>query len=159
MYGRRRRKHLTERYLTRVSRQVSRAFTDLISTSPFLEYRLELFAAGLVENPHFSSSLEDGRRRVGEYVGLWENLDALERHDYTLRLRYFRWEELAPVGRGLLAGLSGRSISFIRVSCTTTGRRGVEEWTVDPPATPFWPCAFAVYPPEDVLALVEYRYP
>ena len=121
--------------MTRVSCQVSRAFADLISTSPFLEYRLELFAAGLVENPHFSCSLE-GRRRVGEYMGVWENLDAVERHDYTLRLRYFRWEELASVGRGLLAGLSGRSVSFIRVSCTTAGRRGVEEWTVDPPATP-----------------------
>ena len=120
-----------------------------------MEYRLQLFAAGLVENPRFSCSLEEGWRRVKEYVDVWENLDAVKRHDYSLRLRDFRWGELAPVGRGLLAGLSGRSVSFIRVSCATTGRGGVEEWTVDPPATPFWPCAFAVYTPEAVLALVE----
>ena len=139
--------------------QVSRAFADLISTSPSLKYRLELFAAGLVENPHLSCSLEEGRKRVKEYVNVWENLDAVDRHSYSPRLRGIRWEDLLPVGRGLLAGLSNRSVSFIRMPCTTAGRREVEEWTVNPPATLFWPCAFAVYPPKDVLALVEYRYP
>jgi len=150
---------MSNHVLTHLSCQVSRAFADLISTSPSLEYRLELFAAGLVENPHFSCSLEEGRRRVKEYVTVWENLDTVKRQNYSLGLQDFPWDRLAPVARGLLAGLSGRSVSFIRVSCTTTGRRGVEEWTVDPPATPFWPCEFAVYSPEAVLALVEYRYP
>ena len=123
-----------------------------------MEYRLELFAAGLVENPHFSCSLEEGRKRVGEYVGVWENLDAVEKHGYSLRLRAPPGRELAPVGRSLLAWFSGRSVSFIRVPCITAGRPEVEEWTIDPPATPFWPRAFAVYSPEDVIALVEFRF-
>lgn len=129
---------------------------DLISTSPLLEYRLEVFAAGLVENPRFPCSLEEGRRRVKRYTDVWENLDTIKSYSHPLRLRDFRWEELIPVGRDLLARRSGRRVSFIRV---TADRREVEEWTVDPPATPFWPGAFAVYPPEHVLALVEWRRP
>ena len=124
-----------------------------------MEYRLELFAAGLVENPHFSYSLEEGRRSVREYVGVWENLDTVKGHNYSLRLQNFRWEGLAPVGRGLLAGLEGRSVLFIHVSCTTTRRPEVKEWTVNLPTVPFWPCGFALYSPEDVLALVECSCP
>ena len=141
--------------LTRIPYQVSQGFADLIATSQFLEYRLELFAAGLVENPYFPCSLEEGRKQVKEYANVWENLDAIKKRSYPLRLRDLRWEEMVPVGRGLLAGLCGSSISFIRVPCIAMGRRVVEEWTVDPPVTPFWPCAFAVCSPEDVLALVE----
>ena len=154
------RPHLTSRrWLTRVLYQVSRGFADLISTSPFLEYRLELFAAGLVENPHFSCSPEEGRKRVKEYVDTWDDLYAVKRHIYPLGLSDFRWEDMAPVGWGIFAGLSGHSVAFVRVPCTAAGQQGVEEWTVDIPPAPFQPCTFAVYPPEDVLALVECRYP
>ena len=141
----------------RVSCQVSRAFAELISASPFLEYRLELFAAGLVENPHFSCSLEEGRRRFNEYMNLWKNFDNLEKSSHTLGLQDPRWGKPAHVGRDPLARRSDCSISFIRVPRTIAGRQGVEEWTVDPPVTPFQPCGFAVYSPEDALALVERR--
>lgn len=150
----RRDEHLTRRWLTRVSCQVSRAFARLISASPFLEYRLELFAAGLVENPHFSCSLEEGRKQVKDYVNVWKNFDNLKKRTHTLGPQDPRWGKLAHVGRGLLARRYGCSVSFIR---TTMGQQGVEEWTVDPPVTPFQPCGFAVYSPEDVLALVEQR--
>ena len=151
--------HLTGWQLTLVSYQVSQGFADLIATSQFLKYRLELFAAGLVENPHFSCSLEEGRKRVKEYADVWENLDAIKKRELPVRPRGLHWDEMVPVGRGLLAGIYGRSVFFIRVPCTTTGQQGVEEWTVDAPASPFWPCAFAVYSPEDVLALVGCMHP
>ena len=68
--------------------------------------------------------------------------------------------ELVSVGRDLLARRFGHLVSFIRVPRATVGRQEIEEWTVDPgPATQFWPGAFAVYPPENILALVEWRYP
>ena len=140
--------------LTLISCQVSHAFADLISTSPLLKYRLEVFAAGLVENSRFSCSLEEGQRRVKEYVDIWENFDAIKSSNYLLRRGDFRWEELVPVGRDILARRSGHSVSFIRLPRATVGRQEIEEWTVDPrPVTPFWPGAFAVYPPENILAL------
>jgi len=90
---------------------------------------------------------------------MWENPDAIERHNHPLRQRDFHWKELAHVGRGLLARLSGCSISFIRVSRITAGRQEVEEWRVDPPVTSFQPLAFAAYPPENILAFIEWRRP
>ena len=92
-------------------------------------------------------------------MDVWKNLDAVEKRSYTLQLEDFRWGELTHVGRGLLARRSGCSVSFIRVPCAVAGRQGVEEWTVHPPVTLFQPCAFAVYLPEDVLALMEQSHP
>jgi hypothetical protein len=125
-----------------------------------LKYRLDIFAAGLVENPRFPCSLEEGQRRVKEYVDIWENFDTIKSSNHVLRRRDFRWDELVPVGRDLLARRFGHSISFIRVPRATVGRQEIEEWTVDPgPATSSWPGGFAVYPPENILALIEWRYP
>ena len=139
--------------------QVSRAFADLISTSPFLKYRLEIFTAGLVENPRFPCSLEEGQRRVKEYVSMWKDFGSVKRRDHILGERGFDWSHVVPVGRDLLARRSGRSVSFIRVPHITAGGREIEEWTIDPPPTAFQPHAFAVYQPEDILALVEWTHP
>ena len=93
-------------------------------------------------------------------MDLWENLDVIKKRGHPLRLLDFRWERLIPVGRDLLAGRSGDSnISFIRVPHIAAGRQEIEEWRIDPPPTQFHPNAFAVYPPEHVLALVEWRHP
>jgi hypothetical protein len=135
-------------------------FADLISTSSFLKYRLKVFAAGLVENPRFLCSLEEGQRRVDEYMDVWENFHVIKARNHRLRRGFAWWDELVPVGRDILARRSGHSVSFIRLPRATAGRQEIEEWTVDlGPATSFWPGGFAAYPPENVLALVEWRYP
>jgi len=92
-------------------------------------------------------------------VNMWEGFDAIKRRDYPLRRRDFRWWDLTHVGQDLLAALSGQSILFIRVPHIAAGRQEVEEWRVDLPATSFQPYAFAAYPPESILALVEWKYP
>ena len=125
-----------------------------------MKYRLELFAAGLVENPRLSCSLEEGRRRVKEYVDLWENLDVIKGRNHCLTVWDFPWKDLVPVGRNILARRSNHSIFFVRIPCTTAGQQEVEEWRIDPPAVgSFRPSAFAVYPPEHALALVEWKHP
>jgi len=153
--GWRRCERLTRLWLTRVSCQVSRAFAELISASPFLEYRLEVFAAGLVENPHFSCSMEEGRRRVKEYMDVWKNFDNLRKRVHTLGSQDHRWGMPVHAGRNLLARRFGCSVSFIRVPRTTVDQQELEEWTVDPPVTLFQPCGFAVFSSDNVLALVE----
>jgi len=89
---------------------------------------------------------------------MWENFDAIERRDYPLKQRDFRWRELTPVGQDLLAKLSGYSMLFIRVPRIATDRQEVEEWRVDPPATPLQPRAFTAYPPENIFALIGWRH-
>ena len=90
---------------------------------------------------------------------MWENFDVIKGHNHLLRQRDFHRVELVPVGRDLLARRSGRSISFIRVPRISAGRQEVKEWRVGPPATPFRPSAFTVYPPEKILVLIEWRKP
>jgi len=124
-----------------------------------MKYRLEAFAAGLVENPHFPCSLEEGQRRIKDYTDMWENFDILKRHNHPLGQRDFRWWQLTTVGQDILAELSGYSILFTRVPRITAGRQEVEEWRVDLPVTSFQPRGFATYPPENILALIEWRYP
>lgn len=124
-----------------------------------MKYRLELFAAGLVENPQFSCSLEEGRRQVKKYVDVWENLDAIKKHNYNPNLGYTYFGDLFPVGRGLLAGLSFDSIFFFRVPHTTTGRQEIEEWKVDNPSTQYRLITIVVYSPENILAIVGYLSP
>lgn len=145
--------------LTHFSCQVNHAFADLISMSSSLKYRLEAFAAGLIENPRFPCSLEEGRRRVKEYVDMWENFDTTERRNYALRQNYYRWWDAITVGRDLITRRSRSSFSFLRLSRTPAGQQEVEEWGVDPPDSPYRPRAFTLYPPENVLALVEWMHP
>jgi len=92
-------------------------------------------------------------------VDMWENFDAIKRHDHPLRQRDLHWWELTSVGRDLLARLSGYSVLFLRPPRLAAGQQEVEEWRVDPPVTSFQPRAFAVYQPENILALIEWRHP
>ena len=125
-----------------------------------MEHRLELFAVGLVENPRLSYSLEEGRKRVKEYVDGWGNLGAINKRSHTLRLQGSQqWGLLLPVGQGLLVRHSHRSVSFVRVPRIAASWQGVEEWIVDPPVTPFQLWGSATYSPEDVVALVEWKHP
>ena len=87
---------------------------------------------------------------------MWENLDTIKKSSHTLRLQDYHWGHRVSVGRGLLARRSGSSVSFTRVRHATAGRQEVEEWTIDAPVAPLMLWAFAVYSPEDVLALVEF---
>ena len=153
--------------LTPFSCQICRAFANLISTSSLLKYRLELLAAGLTENPRSPCGLEEGQRRVKEYVDMWKDPDAymwpnpyyIKRRGYPLRQANFHWKEFIHIGRNLLARLSGCSVLFIRVPRITAGRDKVEEWRIEFPATSFRPITVAAYPPENVLALIECRHP
>ena len=145
--------------MTHFSCQVNHSFADLISTSSLLKYRLDAFAAGLIENPHIPRSPEEGQRRVKQYVDMWENFDAIKRRNLPLRQRYYRWCDAVVVGGDLITRRSRSSFSFLRLSSTSAGQQDVEEWAVDPVDTPYQPRTFTLYPPENVLALVELMRP
>jgi len=89
---------------------------------------------------------------------MWENFDAIKGHNHLLRQR-FSLGGTCPRRPRSLARRSRRSISFIRVPRIAADREEVEEWRVDPPVTPSRPSAFTVYPPENILALIEWRKP
>ena len=82
----------------------------------------------------------------------------MKRQTRRLRQRALCWEECVYVGQDLLARISDRSVAFIRVPRITAGREDVEEWRIDLPATSFRPRAIAAYPPENILALIEWGH-
>ena len=150
---------VTAETLTLPSCQVNHAFADLISSSSPLKHRLEAFVAGLVENPRFSCSLEEGQRRVKEHADMWDKFDTIERRIYPLRQKYYRWWDAITVGQDLITRRSRSSFSFLRLCRTPAGQQEVEEWGVDPPDSTYLPRAFTLFPPENVLALVEWMHP
>ena len=95
---------------------------------------------------------------------MWENPNAIKGRSHPMGpVDKFPWEKFINVCGDLFASLSSCSVSFIRVPRIAAGRKEVEEWRVDPPAsgrgTSFPPRALTAYPPENVLALVGWTHP
>ena len=108
---------------------------DAISSSQYLQHRLDLFSAGLVDNPEVACSLSERRVRLRKYVDGWNKPEISVERDCPLKGRVgtTRWYS---VGQDLLARTDTRTsmISFIRVP--SPPQRTAEEWTIELPVPP-----------------------
>jgi hypothetical protein len=52
--------------------QVNRGFRDFVQDSPYIKFRIDLFAAGLEDNPSTNLTLSDRRKAFDEYRTKWE---------------------------------------------------------------------------------------
>ena len=59
--------------------QVNRGFNDIIQTSPYIKYRLDLLDAGLEDNPAVNLSLAEKRRAFDEYRAKWYTLSPIQK--------------------------------------------------------------------------------
>ncbi|KAF9648107.1 hypothetical protein BDM02DRAFT_2353645 [Thelephora ganbajun] len=130
---------------------VNRAFRDVVSDQPHLQYRCELAAAGLLDNPDAPETLFKRRTNLRKYRS--------------------RFDDLRPVGRSSLSlGMTGfcrgcKNFGDVHVTHATvtdrlhfcrppsaSGSRPVKTWSVP---LPFEPERFAIHPPSDLVVTAD----
>jgi len=137
--------------------QISRRFQELIHDSPTLQFKRELFSAGLIENPRNPCDFTQRRKLYEEYRRKWSNTGRVVKttHQLPEELPLERYFTTTP-GWNLIGyhDLENGNISFVRVP-PPTSQRPIERWGLPP--RPFKVKKFAVHPPDNLLAVVEER--
>jgi len=67
---------------------MNRRFQDLARSSTELQHRRELFAAGLIDNPHNPRDLDESRRAHKEYPRKWSDLPNVTKTPRKMSLEY-----------------------------------------------------------------------
>lgn len=135
--------------------QISRRFQDLTRSSPELQYRRDVFSAGLMENPCVLCDFAQCRKLCEEHERKWSNagrvVDTIREVPEGL---IFREHSTTIINDTLVAFLSrgANNLGFFRVP-PVTSRKPIEGWKIPP--FPFDIKAFAVYPPENILVVAE----
>ena len=129
--------------------EVNRVFHDLVRASPAIQHEIDLFGAGLQQNPRTKASLTDRRAALELYRRSWESLDLVEEGDEDLR---FFVDGAALVVGGTFGILGENLAKFITLGSISRGIPS-KEW--DFPFKDLEAFNFSFYPRANVLAIVE----
>ncbi|KAF9643654.1 hypothetical protein BDM02DRAFT_1374405 [Thelephora ganbajun] len=131
-------------------KQVNRDFHDFIQGSPYIKYRIDLFAVGLEENPAVNLSLIDKRRAFDEHCTRWDVLNPIQTWEREIGIHGY----LQASGPGVYSFIADRK-KFIQFLTLESVPRGIpqREWKL--PLPDFVLAGFAINPHADALALVE----
>ena len=139
--------------------QISRQFRDLIRDSPMLQYKRELFSAGLIENPCSPCDFAQRRKLFEEYKCKWSDAGRVVKtiHEFPEELSlgdYFRTSEGWNLIGYRSTSTGDGNLMFVRVP-PVTSQRPIEWWSIPPLS--FHARAYAVYPPDNLLAIAEHK--
>lgn len=136
-------------------KQVNRYLRDFTQDSPRIAYQIDIFAAGLKDNPTVDISLAEKRRLLDEYRARWDAFDPIQKSSKSFDgpENTSRW--MSPVcGSGVFCLVTDPddSIQFTKIESVS---RGIlrKEWKVPSPRG-LELLDFAIYPQADVLAMV-----
>ena len=129
--------------------EANRAFHDLVRASPAIQHEIDLFGAGLQQNPRTKTSLTDRRAALELYRRSWESLDPVEEGDEDLR---YLVEGAALVVGGTFGILGKNLAKFITLGSISRGIPS-KEWEV--PFKDLEAFHLSFYPRANVLAVVE----
>lgn len=134
-------------------KEVSHLFLDIVSSSQSLQHRIDLFSAGLIDNPHVARSLTERRAQLRKYVDGWNNPETSVRYVFPLR-NHTNVFCLYPIDQDLFsARVEGRTpiIHFVRIP--PFPRQGtVKEWELE---IPFHLWNHVVCSRENLLIIIE----
>jgi hypothetical protein len=132
--------------------QVSRFFLDFVSSSQHLQHRIDLFSAGLVDNPHTARSLAERRVLLRKYVDGWKDAEPSVRYDCPLRTATSEFDPPA-VDQDLFPGppADRTNIPFLRVP-SSPNQGTVKEWTL---GFQFQSSGYVVRSQDNLLAVIE----
>ena len=136
--------------------QISCRLRDLARSSPELQCRRELFAAGLIENPHNPCGLDERRRLCKEYTYKWSNATNIVNsiRDVPLEHPFSGWDDTRFVGRNLLAIHPHNSNAADFLYIPSAMSRGLpERWSIS--NLPFKLLYYTAHPPENMLVVAD----
>jgi hypothetical protein len=132
---------------------------DLVHRSPTLQYRRELFSAGLIDNPHHPCGLAERRKLCREYVNKWTGTAKVARkiHEVPVEHPTLGWNHIAALGGDLFALHHPYRHDCFKVLHVPPGvsQRPVEGWSI--PQFPFEVLCSTTYAPGNLLAVAERR--
>jgi len=137
--------------------QINQHFRALIRSSPTLQYRRELFTAGLIDNPSNPCDLAERRKLCEEYAHKWSNAATIVKSTRKLppdQSSY--WGYFVALGRNMVASDSppNRGFGFVYIPPVASGKP-INGWTIPP--FPFKVLCFVAYHPENLLGVVEHQ--
>ena len=115
-----------------------------------------LFAAGLVVNPCDPCDLAESRKLLEMHAHRWSDAAMIVKSYRKLPpdIHSSRWDRIIPLGRNMLASISTleNSLEFLHIP-PVGSRKSVDRWSTPLFSFKIW--CFAVYPPDNVLAVCE----
>ena len=131
--------------------QVNRGLRDFIQASPYTAYRIDLFTAGLEDNPAVNLSLADKRRAFNEYRAKWDAFKPTQKWEQEVE----NFHSHAGVHESGVFGFIAGEEQFIHFLVPESASGGIprKEWRLSFPDISL--NAFAIDPHADVLAIVE----
>ena len=133
--------------------QVNRYLRDFIQDSSRTMYRIDIFAAGLEDNPTANLSLAEKREALDGYRAKWDTFGPIQKSHFEPSMGAFHFVSSVS-GSGVFASIEspGNSIQFTTMESVSQGIPR-KEWKVPLPRG-LELQDFVIYPQADVLAVV-----
>ena len=130
--------------------KVDRTFRGVVCSQPYLQYKCELAAAGLLDNPNAPGALFDRRTSLRLYRSRFDHITPTGKSSLPLGLAGHRYRQ----GSGdvfVLRTPSTNALHFCRPP-SASGSRPMKMWHF---SLTFEPGHFAIHPPSDLIAVED----
>lgn len=127
--------------------KVNRTFHDVVLNHPYLQFKCELVAAGLLDNPDTPGTLFDRRTLLHKYRSRFEGLKLITQSSLLLGVvETFRGYKTS----GGLYVINAKRRSMFRFCRLTSGSgsQSMKTWSFP---LPFAPGRFVIHPPLDLV--------
>ena len=134
---------------------MNRYLRDLARSSPTLQHRRELFAIGLIDNPCCPCDLVERRKLREGYEHKWSDGASVIKSVWKLPpTQPIVWGRAEYFGNGLLASRASEihGLTLLHIP-QVASQTPIGSWSIPP--SPFDVFGYAVYPPENVIAVAE----
>ena len=128
---------------------------DLVHNSPALRHRRELFATGLIDNPRCPCDLAERRKLREGFVRKWsDGVDLVKGTKELPPIQSSDWDKAEYFGNGHLAThpVGQNGLTFLHI-LPVASQKPVEGWSTPPFSYEVF--GYAIYPPENVIAVAE----
>ena len=135
----------------RIPVKVNRSFRDVIANEPHLQYKCELLAAGLLENPGAHGTFFDRRSSLHAYHSRFDGLKPTGKSSLPLGATGFCWAHESSGDVHALHATSTDTLHFCRPP-SASGSRPMKAWSL---LLSFEPESFLIHPPLDLVVIAD----
>ena len=131
--------------------KVNRTFHNVVSDQPHLQYKCELAAAGLLDNPNTSGTLFDRRARLHKYRSRFDSLEPISKSSLPLGVTGLTYGYDASGGVFVIHTPERSTLHFCQPPSVSESQP-MKTWSLP---LSFEVQQFAIYPPLDLIVLAD----